>query len=161
MYLTQLISPKFKIDRYVIVVLFLLSANEVAERQCFYTCLSVILFTGRGVHPPRQTPHWQTPPGRHPLADTPWQTPPGRHPDTPLADRPSLADTPWQTPPSPRQPLQRTVSILLECILVLKRKTSSSTYTASVLFVGNLRSLWPKEKNSKQMSFVFKYQQGI
>ena len=50
--------------------------------------------------PPRQTPPRQKPLplGRHPLG----RHPPGRHP---------WADT-------PRQPLQRTVRILLECILV-------------------------------------------
>ena len=59
----------------------------------------------------------QTPPGRHPLADTPWaeppgQTPPGRHPtsrhspsrhfpqQTPLADTP-LPSACWDTPPPP------------------------------------------------------------
>ena len=50
--------------------------------------------------------------GRGCLADTP----PGRHP-------PSWADTPsprWHPPP-PRRPLQRTVRILLECILVQQK----------------------------------------
>ena len=65
---------------------------------------------GGGVHPPRQTPLKAD----SPLADTPW-------PDT----------SPRQTsrfgrqlplgrpPPPPRRPLQRTVRILLEWILVL------------------------------------------
>ena len=44
------------------------SANEVAERQCFYTCLSVILFTGGGVCLPSAC--WDT----HPRAG---QTSPG------------------------------------------------------------------------------------
>ena len=69
-----------------------------------------------------------TPSGRHPTADTPWQTPPpadiplwqtppsgrhhlGRHP------LPPQADILWQTPRYQR-PLQWTVRILLECILV-------------------------------------------
>ena len=47
--------------------------------------------------------HW----GRHPLADAPGQTLP-----LPGSQHPPWADTP------PRQPLQRTVRILLECILV-------------------------------------------
>ena len=64
-----------------------------------------------GCTPPRQTPTPQedTPPGRHPA--------PGRHP--------LQADTPHrQTPPPsrqrhpPRRPPQRTVRILLECILL-------------------------------------------
>ena len=56
------------------------------------------------------TPSWQTPlSGQTPplWADTPW-TPSGQTPHPP----------PGQTPPSPRRPLQRTVRILLECILV-------------------------------------------
>ena len=53
---------------------------------------------------------WQTPP----RADTPWQTPPGQ---TPPSRQP-----PQQTPflgrhPPSRRPLQRTVRILLACIL--------------------------------------------
>ena len=73
--------------------------------------LSLILFTGGGwggVHPPGQTPPRQTHPhptlGRHPQTNPPN----GRHPH-PLG----------RPPPSPRRPLQRTVRILLECILVL------------------------------------------
>ena len=60
--------------------------------------------------PPEQTPPGQTPPP----ADTPpgqTHTPhthPGRHPP---ADR--------HNPPTPRWPLQHTVRILLECILVI------------------------------------------
>ena len=52
--------------------------------------------TPLGRHPPRQTPPGQT---HHPQADTPRQTPPDIHPPI-------------------RQPLQRKVGILLECILV-------------------------------------------
>ena len=71
----------------------------------------------RGVYPScthnpfSHTPPGQTSPpillGRHPPRQTP--PPPGRH--TPL-----WADTPGQIPP--RRPLQWTVRILLECILV-------------------------------------------
>ena len=73
----------------------------------------VILFTG-GV--------CQTPPlGRHPLDRH--TTPLGRHL---LRQTPPQTDTPRQTPPlirnppgrHPQQPLQWTVRILLECILV-------------------------------------------
>ena len=76
-------------------------------------CLSVILFTGgRGVWqtPTLQTPPWaDTPPRQTPLqADTLL----GRHP---------LPSACWDTPPPPpRRPLQQTVSIVLECILVIK-----------------------------------------
>ena len=59
-----------------------------------------------GRHPPGQTPPW---------ADTPGQTPLGRHP---LAGTHPPGQTPPTTPPHPRWPLQRTVCILLECILV-------------------------------------------
>ena len=71
--------------------------------------VSVILFAGGGWSG-RQTPLW---------ADIPWQTPPGRHP---LGQTPLSRHTP---PPPGRQihprggPLQRTVRILLECILVV------------------------------------------
>ena len=68
---------------------------------------------------PRQTSSWtNTPLSRHLLGRPP---PPGRHPlaDTPLG-RHLPADTPWaDTRPPPRQPLRRTIRILLEYILVL------------------------------------------
>ena len=79
---------------------YLLSATVVAERLCFYICLSVILLTGGvwadthlGRHPPgrhlshsRQSPR-QTPLlGRHPLTDTaPWA-------DTPATETAAAAD---------------------------------------------------------------------
>ena len=83
------------------------------QRSCgkvMFLHLSVILSTGEvsGRYPSRQTP----PVGRH----LPGQTPLGRHP--PRADTfPSGQTPPRQTPPS-RRLLQRTVCILLECILV-------------------------------------------
>ena len=70
--------------------------------------------------------------GVHPLA---------RHPPQP--DRPPWANTPGQTPP-PRRPLQRTVRILLECILVTRMHSSrmrtgrSLTICQSLLPVGGL-----------------------
>ena len=82
---------------------FLPSANEVAGRECFYTCLLFCSHGGGSVcpiacwdtHPQADTPRAdssprQTSPGRHPPADTP----PGRHPSqqTPLP-----AETPRQT----------------------------------------------------------------
>ena len=101
---------------------FLQSATKL-RRLCFYTCLSVILFTGRGggvaplhagMHTNTQVRHPQV---RHHSSQTPppGQTPPGqtpskvKHPRGPKADTP----TPWR-----RRPLLRTVRILLECILV-------------------------------------------
>ena len=68
----------------------------VRQRSCgkvMFLHLSVILFTGGGVHPP----------GRHPLTDTP----PRQTLPSPWADTPPPLDT---------QPLQRTVHILLKCI---------------------------------------------
>ena len=75
-------------------------------------------------HPPGKTPPRKTPLGRH--------TPPGRQP--PWADTQLWADTPlpsscWDThplpsagyTPCPKRPLQWTVRILLEYILVGKR----------------------------------------
>ena len=63
-------------------------------RKGFYTCLSVILFMGGSV-------------SQHALG----------HTDTPWADNP-LPSACWDTPP--RQPLLRTLCILLECILVFQ-----------------------------------------
>ena len=73
--------------------------------------VSVILSTGGGV--------WQTHPlGRQPpQADTPIKTPPWA--DTPCADTPCADTHPRQTPPPQERPLQWTVSMLLECILVI------------------------------------------
>ena len=68
--------------------------NSICGKVMFYTCLSVIQFTGRWVGGCGRNP-----PGRHPL---------GRH-------------LPRQNPPpanTPRRPLHRTVRIILECILV-------------------------------------------
>ena len=70
-------------------------------------CVKNSFHRGRGVHPPDRHP-----PGQTSLA--------GRHP--PPADTTSWADTrpPWAATPLPRLRwlLERTVRILLECILV-------------------------------------------
>ena len=78
--------------------------NSSCGKVCFYRCLSV--HRGRGVHPlpPEQThtlpPEEQTPP------------------PTPGVD-PLRSRHPWRKHPlPPRRPLQRTVRILLECILL-------------------------------------------
>ena len=79
--------------------------------------------TSLGRYPPGRHRPWadtvlgQTPPplGRHPL---PWaDTTLGIHP--PRTDTPPWQRTPWadKLPPPSRQLLQRTVRILLECIL--------------------------------------------
>ena len=80
----------------------------------FYSCLSVILFTG-GCLP--QCMLGYTPPSRHlPGQTPPRQTPLDRHP---LGRHRSRADTPHADTPLPsRRPLQWTVPILLECFLV-------------------------------------------
>ena len=83
--------------------------NVVAARLCFHRHLS---FCSRMCVYPNM--HWD----RHPLSRhtpplgrySPEQTPPGRHPR--WTKKPLCSDTPL------RRPLQRTVRILLECILV-------------------------------------------
>ena len=87
----------------MLILTFLPSANEVAERLCFYTYLS---FCSQGVG--GCLPQCML--GYTPWADTP---PLGRHPPC----RPPPEQTrPRRTPPS-RRLLLRTVRILLECIL--------------------------------------------
>ena len=96
------------------------SATVVVERLCFYRCLSILW--GERCTPPRADthphPHPNLPPrqaGRHPTRQTP---PRQAHP--PKQTPPSEQTPPSQgrLPPSPRWPLQLTVHILLECILV-------------------------------------------
>ena len=82
--------------------------------QRFYTCLSVIPFTG-GCLP--DTPHWaDTPLGQTPLD----RHPPDRYPrtDTSREDTTPQANTPPADTTPCRRLLQQTVRILLECILV-------------------------------------------
>ena len=93
------------------ILIVITARNKVAARQCFYTCLSVILFSrGRGVldaEPPGvgQTVPWmQTSPG--------WADPAHRC-------RPPWMQTPMgflQTPPNMVN--KQAVRILLECMLV-------------------------------------------
>ena len=104
---------------------FLPSANEVAVRECFYTCLSFCSHGGGSVcpiacwdtHPQADTPRAdssprQTSPGRHHPADTP----PGRHPSqqTPL---------PAETPPADNH-----LQILRETYLSCYRGRRTLTY---------------------------------
>ena len=83
------------------------------DRSCgkvIFSQASVILSEWEGCvwqTPPAWADH---PPGDPPWADTPWA-------DTPWADHPQ-ADTSLGRHPLSRRPLQRTVRILLECILV-------------------------------------------
>ena len=96
--------------------LLLPSANEVAERLCFYTSLSFCP-QGRGMSAPVHA-------GIHPRADTPRQThTPGRHPTS-------------------RRLLLRTVRILLECILVnnsfIYNLTSSKKLLGRILLINYL-----------------------
>ena len=102
--LTKLLAVKYK---------YLPSATKL--RQVIFLQASVIHSVHRGVCqiPPRQTSPGQKPPARHfPGQTPPWaDTPPhpvhaGIHPPP---------STCWDTP---QRPLQRTVRILLECILV-------------------------------------------
>ena len=75
--------------------------------------------------PSRQTPSWADTHSRQTSSLVRHPPPPGQTlstswTDTQWADIPQWADTPpWaNTPPPIRRPLQRTVRILLECILV-------------------------------------------
>ena len=99
--------------------------SKIHSSTLILTCLWMskrVLMKSLDTH----TPPAQCMPGyTHPLPSACWDTPPcpvhgGIH--TPLRRHP-LADTPLaDTPPTgrhPRRPLQRTVRILLECILVL------------------------------------------
>ena len=90
--------------------------NVAATRYCFYTCLSVILFTGGGGV---WTPPW---------ADTPL----GRHPPVHAEIHTPLPSACWDTRPPPR-PLQRTVHILLECFLVYYDMSTQITYCTVIL----------------------------
>ena len=100
--------------------------NEVSARYCYYTCLSVILFTGgvSGRHFLRQTPLGrQTPPEKH----TPRKVhPPEAHfPRKAALQKHSpgkhtlLGSTPIPEAP-PSTATAGTVRILLECFLVKK-----------------------------------------
>ena len=98
-------------ENYIVVYLLLPSTTVVAERLCFHRCLSV--HTPCQAHPRKaDTPR----PGRHPPGR---QTPllAGRHPSW-------QADTPYREDTPTRWLLQRTVRILLECILVWKLNAS-------------------------------------
>ena len=129
--------------------LFVTARKRSLQRLCFYTFLSVILFTGGntcwiGTPPPGRYTPAGTPPGRYtpqqvhppagtplirytPQAGTPRQVPLGRY--TPWAGTPPGQVPPgqvhplWAGTPPQRQILrhtvnERTVCILLECILV-------------------------------------------
>ena len=104
----------------------MLSCNDYRpQRSCgkvMFSQTSVILFTW-GV----DTPYW---------AGTPlW-------PDTPWADMPpKQTSPPGQTPPLSRWLLQRTVCILLECILITTRNKVRARlcfYMCLILFTGGL-----------------------
>ena len=104
-------------QRQVAHVTFIFTVRNVVVRKVmFYTCLSVILFTGgdrgkggSGRHLPGQTPPRHTPPGHTPLR----QIPPGQTPPRQTAPRQTpLSDTPWahtpqaDTPPGRHPPGQ-------------------------------------------------------
>ena len=120
--------------------------------------VSAPLHAGIDPHGPEADTPWQTPPGRHPqhpsLADTNPTTIPNRHPH-PTPGRPPSpgrhplgrhlppsawwdthprAEPPGQTPLPLRWPLQRTVRILLECILVYTASRCSWISSFKTLF---------------------------
>ena len=110
---------------------FIFTARKRSLRRlCFYTCLSVILFTGGCLpHPPEQTSPPQgadTPRSRHP---------PGA--ETPLGvdTHPPGADTPTQCMLGDKGN-KRAVPILLECILVLFETSinSQNPVTETILY---------------------------
>ena len=99
------------------------------RRLCFYTCLSVILFTGRGMSRPRSGlgRGWGVSPGGCP-GPGPWGCIP--------------ACTEADTPPS-RRLLLRMVHILLECILV-HSENLTSLWLISAAGLGFRFRLWLK-----------------
>ena len=120
----ELYTNIYTVMRSMFEMLYWLPSATKLRRLRFYTCLSVILFTGGlpqcmlGYHSPGAdtppTPWDQVPPGPGTPRD---QAPPGtRHPPGPgtLQDQ---APPQHQAPPG-RWLLLQTVRILLECILV-------------------------------------------
>ena len=105
--------------RLNILYKLLLPANEVWGKVMFFTCLSVILFTEKGVCTPacngvcspQSTPYTHSP-GRH--------TPLGRHTPPRSTPHPFLGRH-----PAPRWQLKWAVHILLECNLVVHISLSS------------------------------------
>ena len=123
----------FYLDFLFITIELITVFNVVEARKCFYRCLPVHRW-GRecladtpsppGRHPPRGThpPDQADPPrpSRHPTTRNPPPRP-GRNPPGPGRHPPDQADTPpgpGKHPPPRIWPLQRTVRILLECILI-------------------------------------------
>ena len=126
------------------------------RRVCFYTCLSVILFTGGGQYLGRYPPGLGTPPRR--TRYTPWDQvhPPGRYPLGPGTPPPPGPGTPpLQVPP--KQCMlgdtgnKRAVRILLECILVQFTLKIKST-----LF-GKLVENWSMLRGSKSVCIFRMY----
>ena len=89
--------------------------NVVAARLCFHRHLWSCSLGCVSQHALGQTP-----PGRHPLADTPWADTPRQTPPTADTSHSRHQPPPPQQTSPPRRPLQRTVRILLECILVIR-----------------------------------------
>ena len=97
------------------ILQFLPSTTEVVERQCFlhltvshsaHMGVWADIPLGRHIPPGQTTPRQNPPRQTCPWANTPWT-------DTTIGRQPH---------PPPRRPLQRTVHILLECILVCTKK---------------------------------------
>ena len=78
------------------IIVFVTARKQSLRRLCFYTCLSVILFTGEGEYLGRYTLWAGTPPGRYTPTLPSRYTPLGRY--TPPRSR---YTPPWEgTPPS-------------------------------------------------------------
>ena len=114
----------------------------VRKRRCGKVMFSQVC-ANNSVHregrctPPRQTPPGLTPSPGRPPGQT--HTPLDRHP-------PEQTHTPGQTPPPIRRPVQRTVRILLKCILVMKSNTmrpSGRTLVAQQIVIYYLKGFKP------------------
>ena len=111
--LINLMRAMFEVAKFIPrgEVLYLLSATKL-RRLCFYTCLSVILFTGGGGYLGRYTPRDQVhPPG----SGSPWQV----HPPGPGTTPQDQVHTPRDqvhppsryTPQDQVHPLQQTATV--------------------------------------------------
>ena len=100
-------------DKENISLCFIFTVRNSSCGKVMFLHLSVILFTGGSVW--SDTPRARHPPGRHPLGRyPPWADPPRQTHPPPWQTHPLGSHTPARW----KRPLQRTVRILLECILV-------------------------------------------
>ena len=111
----------------VLLVIIITARKRSLQRLCFYTCLSVILFTGEfclSACWDGRAPRSRPPGSRHPLRS---RHPPGPEtPQEPESDTPSSRHPPPGADAPPAQSMlgyksnNLAVRILLECILVFE-----------------------------------------